>query len=88
MAADIFNCPIACPSVEEAAAFGAALQAWWMRLSSRGAPPSIGELAMKHVKKSGDAVAPDPESAEVYTSVYNEYLDYVALLTPHFTRDK
>ncbi len=84
LAADIFNCPIECPRVEETAAFGAALQALWMLEHDQNTPRSIAELVHEHVPSDGPVIPPNPEAVAEYAAVYRSYSEYVQLLTPKF----
>jgi xylulokinase len=84
MVADISGCAVACPRVDEAAAFGGALQALWMLEGQRGALRPIAELVAEHVPSDAEAIEPDSRSQEIYKGVYREYLEVVRLLTPKF----
>jgi sugar (pentulose or hexulose) kinase len=88
MAADIFGCPIALPDVEEAAAFGAALQALWMRTTEDGAPESMAAVSKNHGIMGRETIAPEPKSVDAYTTAYSQYIDSVNLLIPYFTEHK
>jgi len=84
LAADIFDCPIECPRVEETAAFGAALQALWMLEQGGSAPKALAELVHEHVPSDGPLIPPNPEAVAEYAAVYRSYSEYVQLLTPKF----
>ena len=86
MAADIFNCPITLPEVEEAAAFGAALQALWMKQAEDSTPVSMSAITEAHGRMSGKTVMPESKAADAYDTAYNKYIDSLNLLTPHFMR--
>ncbi len=85
MAADIFGCPVAVHEVDEAAAFGAALQALWMMQRRDDAARTVESVFADHGRMAGDEVPPEPENTAAYTTVYKNYLEGVALLTPRFT---
>ena len=82
--ADVSGCTVTCPRVDEAAAFGAALQAWWMIEGRRGRPQPIDELVVEHVPSDSEAIVPDVRNHQIYEGVYREYLEIIRLLTPKF----
>ncbi len=84
MVADISGCTVTCPRVDEAASFGAALQAWWMVQAQRGRLQPIDQLVAEHVPSDSEAMMPDPRNRQVYEGVYREYLEVMRLLTPKF----
>lgn len=84
MVADISGCRVTCPNVNEAAAFGAAIQAWWMIQGQIGQLTPIAELVSEHVPSDSDAIDPIPNHCEIYKGVYREYLEIMRLLTPKF----
>ncbi len=84
MVADILGCPVTCPRIEETAAFGAALQAWWMVQGQQGQLQPIDELVAEHVPSDGEEILPDPSNRQAYEGVYREYLNIMQLLTPKF----
>lgn len=86
MAADIFNCPITLPAVEEAAAFGAALQALWMKYHEEGNPKPMASISEEHGRMSGKEISPDPKAAAAYSGAYDKYTESLNLLIPHFTK--
>ena len=78
IAADILNLPVVVPKTQEAAAFGAALQALWMYENSKSKGISIHAIANRHVKLDPNKKHhPRPESAKKYNRVYKEYLKYL-----------
>ncbi len=87
MAANIFGCPIACPEMEETAAFGAAIQALWMLESKSNDTASIETIAKTHVRTTGATVKPEPAAVSTYNEVYATYSEDLDLLTPHFTKN-
>jgi xylulokinase len=88
MAADIFDCPIALPEVEEAAAFGAALQALWMKQARTGSPESMESISKTHGMMNEDVVIPEPKSVDAYMAAYGKYMDSLNLLIPHFSQNQ
>jgi xylulokinase len=84
MVADISGCPVACPSIEETAAFGAALQAYWMYRGTRGQLQPIDALVAEHVPSDGEEILPDPNTHSIYDIAYREYLEVMQLLKSKF----
>jgi xylulokinase len=84
MVADSSGCPVSCPRIEETAAFGAALQAFWMQQGRQGQLQAIDELVAEHVPSDGDTISPDPSNRQVYERAYREYLEFMRLLAPKF----
>jgi xylulokinase len=73
--ADIFGLGVEVVAVEEAAAFGAALQALWTL--EGGAPETLAALQAKHVRlDASKAVQPGPAAA-VYQERFGAYLKHV-----------
>jgi len=65
--ADIFDTPVVTLKVNEAAAYGAALQALWCWRRQQGEKVSIEELTDQFVElHAGETAEPDPGNAEVY----------------------
>ncbi len=80
MAADIFNLKIVCPVQEEAAAFGAALQAYWM-LESSLKVATLASILKTHVKMDPKRSAkPNPKNALAYQKVYSKYQHYLGFI--------
>jgi len=78
IAADVLNLPIVIPKIQEAAAFGAALQTLWVYASSNNKKKSIQEIVDQHVKLDMEKKHyPNPESVQKYNQVYKEYLKYL-----------
>ena len=84
LAADIFGCGVLVPDVDEAAAFGGALQALWMFSHSHGKAPTMGEIVEGHVPYSGAETLPNPADRASCAESYKSYLEYVELLKPRF----
>jgi xylulokinase len=84
MVADITGCPVTCPSIEETAAFGAALQAYWMDQGKQGRLQPIDALVAEHVPSDGEGMLPDPSAQSIYDIAYREYLEVMQMLKPKF----
>jgi xylulokinase len=80
--ADIFDLPVVCPAEEEAAAFGACLQALWMLEGGR----NLDEILEKHVSLDRrKSHRPDPKSVKAYRAAYERYKKYVEAVSPMFS---
>jgi xylulokinase len=81
--ADIFNCPVVRPMVEEAGAFGAALQALWCHLRENGEDVTIDQITDKYVKidETGSA-DPHPATSRHYNELYARYQELDRALRP------
>lgn len=84
LAADVFGCPVECPSVEETAALGGALQALWMLEQSQGKTSNIQSIVAEHVSSDGHTIQPNPDAVAFYAATYQTYSSYVDSLKPHF----
>lgn len=74
-AADIFGCPVVCPTTPEAGALGAAIQAAWCRSTHDGEGAGIKDLTDKYVcVDDSTRVEPDAAAVEEYEGVYERYL--------------
>lgn len=85
MAADVCGLPVSVPKVGEAAAFGAALQAWWTVALSKGEYRPIEEIVLEHVgfdEKS--ACEPETEATGRYEKAYRHWKEYVDTMAPLF----
>ena len=70
---------------EEAAAFGAALQALWALKTSEEGPTDLAAITDEHIQlNKNETVEPDPETVKVYEKAYDEYKQYLKLLKPKF----
>ncbi|HEY2933088.1 MAG TPA: xylulokinase [Acidobacteriota bacterium] len=73
--ADIFQTPVSCLAADEGAAFGAALQAFWMWTCQQGDSTAMGQITEKYVALSRDAcAAPDPGVKDCYSELYQLYV--------------
>ena len=78
IAADILNLPVVVPQIQEAAAFGAALQALWVYENSENKKSTINEIVNNHVELDDKKKHhPHPESVRKYNNIYEEYLKYL-----------
>ncbi len=83
IASDILNLPVVIPRHEEAAAFGAGLQALWAFKCGMGENVSIDDITTEHVIFENDSVCtPDPEKVAVYNDSYALYSRYIEQLKP------
>ncbi|WP_027184994.1 xylulokinase [Desulfovibrio inopinatus] len=74
--ADIFGCPVVCPTTAEAGALGAAIQALWCRRQYDGVPIEIGTLTQEYVGLDPTSrVEPDTNNQHIYEDCYQRYLD-------------
>lgn len=86
MTADAFGLPVVSPVEEEAAAFGAALQAIWASQSAgKSNPESLDHLLRDHVRMNRPAAcSPDARARQAQESAYRAYRAYVDAVTPLF----
>ncbi|MBI9105302.1 MAG: xylulokinase [Spirochaetales bacterium] len=83
--ADVLDAKVVTLVNEEAAAFGAALQALWALETSEGGQRDIVEITDQHIKLNDvETVLPDQCAVEIYASAYEEYKQYLQLLKPKF----
>jgi sugar (pentulose or hexulose) kinase len=85
--ADVFSTPVVRSTVEEASAYGAALQAHWALACDRsGHPPSLPEIAAAWAAAMQEATSqdPDPESTRRYDEVYGLFRRLTDHLKPIF----
>ena len=79
--ADVLNVTVTLPPQEEAAAFGAALQAFWCFKSAQGEKLGVGDLIAAHFdEEKGQEVRPRHAAVECYNDVYRRYLDLVVMM--------
>ncbi|MHB0855386.1 MAG: xylulokinase [Rectinema subterraneum] len=80
--ANVTGLPVRVPKEEEAAAFGAAIQALWCFEQASGRGKGIEELVDEHVAlRDGSTVEPEPESVARYEEAYANYSKYLAALS-------
>lgn len=82
IAADIFNCPVICPVVEEAGALGAALQAVWCFEHQQGSAISLKEITESCVQLDTNKRAePIAKNISAYSEIFEQYLKLNNALT-------
>ncbi|WP_316897637.1 xylulokinase [Pseudodesulfovibrio indicus] len=82
MVADVFDCPVVRPVVEEAGALGAAIQAAWCALRDGGERTEIADLAARYVVMAEGGTVPNPGDAARYADLYQRYLVLDRALRP------
>jgi xylulokinase len=85
--ADVFGSPVVRSIIEEAAAYGAALQACWATTGDRsGQPASLHEIAAAWAPAMQEAASQeaDPESVRRYDEVYDRFRRLTDHLKPLF----
>ncbi len=83
MVADICNLPVVVPSIKEAAAFGAILQALWTLEHAQGV--TIEQIVAEHVVlDSESACEPIDSHVSQYKEAYARYQEYVEAVKPLF----
>ncbi|MEW5981151.1 MAG: xylulokinase [Acidobacteriota bacterium] len=89
IAADVFACPVACPSVREGAAFGAALHAQWAWEHTFGSGVDIGDLTDRAIGVD-NAMRAEPRAGAVrtYAALQGVFDDTAACLPPAFARHR
>jgi xylulokinase len=81
--ADVFDANVVVPARDEAAAFGAALQALWCYQNTDGSKISIKDLVDDHVQFDTEStIAPIPENVERYEEHFERYLDHLEAISP------
>lgn len=83
--ADIFNLPVRVLLVEENAAFGAALQAYWAHKKHSGTTTDLGIICADHLfEEQSKACSPNAGAVKEYEKIYQNYQSFVALITPQY----
>ena len=73
--ADILDCPVICPVIEEAGALGAALQAVWCYEQTKGSNINLKEITESSVKlDTSKRAEPIKENVATYSEIFNHYL--------------
>jgi len=79
--ADILDCPVICPIVEEAGALGAALQAVWCYEQEKGSGTSLKEITGASVQLDSQKRAePITKNVSSYSSIFDQYLKLNSVL--------
>lgn len=69
VAADVLQAPVETLEEQEAAAFGAGLQAIWCHLRENGEDVSIAEVVKSGVRLAGKTIKPNPMNIGLYTEL-------------------
>ncbi len=78
--ADMTGCSVRVPKIKESAAFGAAIQAYWL---SSGKP--LADIVSENVVFDEEkSVEPVMENNKIYKELYKKWCSYVDALTPLF----
>lgn len=81
--ADVFQCPVICPTSSEAGAMGCVLQAMHCLDHATGGKTELQTLAAEFVQLDPASRAePDPARVRAYADVYGEYLALNGALAP------
>jgi xylulokinase len=73
--ADVFNCPVVCPTSAEAGAMGGVLQAMWCVDHATGGNGSLQDLCAKFIRlDSSTRAEPAATRARTYDAIYAEHL--------------
>ena len=82
--ADVFGTPVVTLKENEAAAYGAALQAVWNWRLAAGEKVEIADIAARWVAKGRLAAEPDPKAAAIYAELQDRFNDLWKRLVPDF----
>ena len=83
--ADILNLPVKVLIVEENAAFGAALQAYWVLKKHTGVPKSLEIICKDHLfEDESKNCSPNAEAVKQYHEIYANYQSFVKLISQHY----
>ncbi|BFM07219.1 xylulokinase [Halioxenophilus aromaticivorans] len=89
LVADVFNLPVSVQTLDEGAALGAALQAFWTERNAAGHPLELSSIIDEHLSiDSARCCTPNAEAAEQYNYYYDNYCDHVSAVTPLYTQQK
>jgi len=89
IAADVFNAPTVTMEIEEAASFGAALQAMWCYANEKGVKVKLSELTDRFVKLSSDEQKePRKEAVARYDELFALQNEVSAALRKGFERHR
>lgn len=85
MCADILNLPVRVLMIEENAAFGAALQAYWIYEKHSDKPKSITQITQDHLlADESKNCLPNASTVKKYEKVYQNYQTFVKLISQHY----
>jgi xylulokinase len=82
--ADILETPVVTLEEQEAAAYGAALQAIWTYRREKGGPVKVEEVTGPLVRKGALAAEPRPERRDLYRALQERYNSLWKTLDPEF----
>ena len=83
MIADIFDLPVTVQMIDEGAALGAALQAFWMHSKVQGKEASLAVIIDKYLAiDSARSCTPSAEAVTAYKQCYQHYLRHVDVVSP------
>ena len=83
--ADILNIEVMTPLVDEAAAFGAALQALWCSELKSGRRITMPDLVAQHLIDRGqNKILPRSDVAKTYLDAYRRYQQHVEIMREYF----
>ena len=83
--ADILNLPVRVLTVEENAAFGAALQAYWAYRKRNGETIEIEKICRDNLLESKTKrCSPNKNHVAEYEKIYQQYQSFVRLITQHY----
>ena len=85
MCADILNLPVRVLMIEENAAFGAALQAYWIYEKHSNNPKPITQITQDHLlADESKNCLPNASTVKKYEKVYQNYQTFVKLISQHY----
>lgn len=85
--ADVLDLEVKVSPHDEAAAFGAALQALWCLEHSRGRATSIADIVNSHLEFDGQSVlTPHKQRIATYTEIFRRYQDLVIMMQARWAR--
>ncbi len=83
--ADILDLPVRVLVIEENAAFGAALQAYWAYTKYKGTPKALERICKDHLfEDKAKGCTPDTKAVRQYEKIYQDYQAFVALISQHY----
>ncbi len=84
--ADVLNVEVKLAKHDEAAAFGAAMQALWCYQHAHGSASSLADTIGSHLEFGGQVLLrPNEERASLYTEAFRRYQDLVIMMQARWT---